>query len=282
MSGIDQTVMLAVSRVRMTFESPSGRPQLGWGTGFWIRTDPGQPALVTNRHNMDPRLLFDNEDLRLAKFEVELRRKEGKSFFPQTKFLQVTNLDATFHHRTADVSLLASPRFAEEDGDYGFPEIIRQSDLADQPFFADKVAAMDIASFIGFPGKRGRGWWDQLWNMPIARVAYIASWPTIPFTHHDLKTTDVTLVSGFSFSGSSGSPVILHQKGIRTAPGFDNPAYVGPRVIGIMSGHWNEPSHEPEMLRHTGLSYFTRSTAILQLLLPQDGAKPDPPHASAS
>jgi hypothetical protein len=269
--------MLAVNRIQVEFDGKTGQRERCYGTGFWLKLSGDRFAVVTNRHVLEPRLW------RLGAVRVQLRRQTGaSSFVAETKFFEVENLPERIMHETADVCVLTSPRFSADTSGYGFAEVIRAEDLADQAFLWEKAAPMDIASFIGFPGKSGSGWWDQQWNMAIARVAYLASWPGIPFSHHELKTSDVTLVSGLSFSGSSGSPVILHQKGIKTGPGLDNPAYVEPRLIGIMSGHWDERCNEPEMLRHTGLSYFTRSTAIRELLGLQDGTGSTPSQASDS
>lgn len=124
---------------------------------------------------------------------------------------------------------------------------------------------MDLISFLGFPGSGASHWWDQTWHTPIARQAGIASWPHIPFCNSEIKTSDVTLVSGLSFSGSSGSLVLLHEKGIPPGDILD-PMYAPPTILGIMSGHWWEPSAEPTMFHHSGLSYYTRSTSILELL----------------
>jgi hypothetical protein len=125
---------------------------------------------------------------------------------------------------------------------------------------------MDAASFIGFAGNKDSQWWDQLWRLGIARTVNIASVPGIPFTHADLKTSDVTLVAGLSFSGSSGSVVILHEKSLKVGDGLVNPHYVPPKVIGIMSGHWWDIGAEPGLFLHSGISYFTRSSSVLSLL----------------
>lgn len=82
----------------------------------------------------------------------------------------------------------------------------------------------------------------------------------------------VYIVSGLSFQGSSGSPVFLHLSGIKiqssngiSVTGATDTLRVQ-KIIGIMSGHWREQSDTPSMFKHSGLSYYTRSTAILDLL----------------
>jgi len=121
--------------------------------------------------------------------------------------------------------------------------------------------------FIGYPGLRGQPWWDQAAELPIARVATLASIPAIEFRNEAVKTAEVLLVSGLSFSGSSGSPVFNKRKGIFPGGDVHDPSYVPSKIIGIMSGHfWENPDASPDMFRHSGLSYMTKATAITALI----------------
>lgn len=86
----------------------------------------------------------------------------------------------------------------------------------------------------------------------------------MPFTNPAIQSGNVCLVSGLSFSGSSGSPVLLHQKGI---PSVRDHHFVPPKIMGIMYGHWWEVSETPEMLRHSELPYFTRADSVTSLLM---------------
>jgi hypothetical protein len=155
--------------------------------------------------------------------------------------------------------------------------------VADQGFLAEKAPVMDLASFIGFPGRHGVPWWNQGANLPIAWLCSLASDPGRPFANDSITTADVALVSGLSFSGSSGGPTILHEKGIRVGAGLTDGNHIPPKLIGIMSGHLDNEDPEQEMLRHTCLSYFTRSTSILELVRSGRSAKrPDSARACSS
>ncbi len=109
-------------------------------------------------------------------------------------------------------------------------------------------------------------------QLPIARIAYIANESSKPYNNSAIKTSDVTLVSGLSFGGSSGSPVILMPKGIGIPTSFS--PHVIPKIIGIMSGHARDilldpripENSSPLLSAYSGLSYYTRSTSILELL----------------
>jgi hypothetical protein len=122
------------------------------------------------------------------------------------------------------------------------------------------VSPLDNISFIGFPGE---DWEDRILKLPIARSAVIASLPHLSHSNDKMKTTDVTLATGFSFGGSSGSPVILNQKSFPVGAHLINPNYVPSKLIGIMSGHWNDAEKRDE---HKGISYYTRSTSLLSLI----------------
>jgi hypothetical protein len=149
---------------------------------------------------------------------------------------------------------------------------------ADQ-FEFHHVTLLDSVFFVGYPrsSKDEVPWWDTAWNLPIARDATIASVPELPFTNPKIRMADVLLVSGLSLQGSSGSPVFTRQEqdvvvtnefehhgGGAERPERTRVRDVEPILIGIMSGHLPDPEAGP--LKHSGLSYLTRSTTILDLI----------------
>ena len=83
------------------------------------------------------------------------------------------------------------------------------------------------------------------------------------------------MASGLSFEGGSGSPVFSSQRGmkINTDNGSVESGYCPQKLIGIMTGHL-QFEQEKELLdrkqelftRHSGLSYFTKFTALRELL----------------
>lgn len=267
MSGINQSVVLDVCRLGAQFADDIGNQKTISGTGFWL-LDGNDDIFVTNKHNVDPTIIFgDDTNLKLNRFEIELRLFQDNLPTSSTKFFEVINVSLCIKRApSADVAVIRNPSYSNPTDQYRHGRVLKVGDLADQRFLEDKVQIMDVASFIGFPGKGMNKWWDQAWNFGIARSVNIASLPGIPFAHSDVKTTDVTLVSGLSFSGSSGSVVILHEKSIKPGAGLANPSYVPPKILGIMSGHWPEPGPTPAMFLHSGLSYYTRSTSIINVL----------------
>jgi hypothetical protein len=178
----------------------------------------------------------------------------------------VENLKSCLHlHDSADVAILIGPSLLSDNPLLGHSTFLLE-ELATDEFLSESVNPMDVASFVGFPGRDGKPWWDKKWNLPVSRTAHIASWPRVAFTHDEIVTTDVMLVSGLSFSGSSGSPIISHEKGFRPGTGASDGSHVPAMILGIMSGHWWDEEPSSGMFFHSGLSYFTRATAIHELL----------------
>ena len=188
---------------------------------------------------------------------------------PQTRFFRIENLSDALHcSPSADCAVLVDPVMAGRDVNV-FPNgtIVKTNDLVTSQAFNDGlVQPMESAIFLGFPGTSGQHWWDDVWKMPVARQCVLASVPSIPFTNQHVPTKDTILVSGLSFSGSSGSPVFLPPRGLAPGGAIDDPDWRPGRLIGLMSGHFWESDATPDMFRHSGLSYLTRSSAIFELL----------------
>jgi hypothetical protein len=264
---MDKSILFCVNRIRAVFRDHIGNSKAISGTGFWVEVGTHR-HFVTNRHNVDPTLRLGAETLfRLNEVSIELRVEEPPGTLHEvTRFAEVDNwAQALRVHETADVAVLLSPVFAS-----GAPTGIRQftsSLLATNNLFKNTLQVTDAASFIGFPGRSGEQWWDERWNLPISRSVHLASWPEQPFTNRLIKTSDTHLVTGFSFSGSSGSPVLCHERGIQITGAVTarSSNYCAPHIVGIMSGHWEEPGLN-NMFHHSGLSYLTRSTSIRELL----------------
>lgn len=258
-SGIHPGAALAVSRIVADMRDNFGQVRTGAGTGFWL-LDGKDEYFITNRHNVDPVLRFGaGTQYRLEMVRVLLRRNQGiDEWLPETEFAHVVNLEKSLHcHPTADVALLKNPEHASIFGHSNFT----MEELATDDFFRNVLQPMDVASFLGYPGEGRSEWWDTFWNVAIARTVYISSWPAIPFQNPGIKTSDVILVNGLSFSGSSGSPVLSHRR-----PQPVGAPFGPPRILGIMSGHWWDNPDDYPMFRHSGLSYFTRATAIREVI----------------
>jgi hypothetical protein len=263
MGPLDQFSAFAVARMRGRLERAAGRPVEFSASGFWLLTPDDHVLFVTNRHNLDPALKHGSTTpFRLTAVDLQVRGAVDG----EVGFHPVTNLrTAIWCASSADCAVIADPDLSSGQA-LDVARIFREEDLAAEALFP-ALQITDGASFIGYPGLRGRPWWDQAAELPIARIATIASIPTTEYRNDAVKTTDVMLVSGLSFSGSSGSPVFNQPKGIPPGHNVEGRAYVPSKIIGIMSGHfWENPDDPPEMFRHSGLSYLTKSTAIRALI----------------
>ena len=211
MSGINQHVVYSVTRICSEFCSDLGNePIKSFGTGFFIKSQDDETIFVTNKHMLDPSLsLGATKGYSLKSIELQLRSKSNLS---HTKFIILTSYKIE-NSRDSDVSVIYDIEIPPDNNyDYISPHVFPISDLADEDFFQNTLKIVDPASFIGFAGTRSSSWWDTGNNLPIARHANIASLPQINFNNPSIKTTEVILVSGFSFQGSSGSPTFSHLK----------------------------------------------------------------------
>lgn len=280
MVGIEQNIVFGINRIKIVFADKVGNYKDGIGTGFWIGVKD-QRIFITNKHNVDPTLKFGDTELELFSIHIELRKlyiqeDESVDELSKTDFFEVKNFENSLKiSKNADCAILVAPEFELPEG-YEVFILPDRYKLADDNFLRMHVHLMDPVSFIGFPGSKGKDlWYDTEWNLPIARNASIASFTWKSFRNDSIKTEDVILVSGLSFNGSSGSPVFLHQKGIdpsligRNDPYLSNVPdfpYVPPSIIGIMSGHFIDIDQTPAMFNHSGLSYFTTSKSIWELI----------------
>ena len=263
---ISKAVALKVTRIRTTFTDDIGNtPRTGTGTAFWLKTSEGVFLLLTSRHLLDPLLLSkDPEGWKLTSVEVELRWVEDEdSDNPtkgRTKFLKVSEPGKRIFMSRNDCAFLADP-FDERPEMWAHQGMshFHEADLASDEWLDEALLMLDPVFFIGFPNT----WWDQQRILPIARMAHLASMEN--FHNDGIKTDDVCLVTGLSFGGSSGSPVVSYPK--EEDLGSFGKMTIPPRLLGIMSGHFPFKDHDaPGFPLHAGLSYFTRSNSIITLI----------------
>lgn len=280
MLGYRNKLFLGVTRIQSVFADGLNPPRTGSGTGFWMRLKSGRTCFVTNRHNIDPTVKFPNEpNLRLESASIELRQNSGANdvepiYNFQTRYFELAEEgNEIIALDNADCAVIL-PKFKESTEGFSFCAAFAEEDLADEDFLKKTLRPVADVFFIGFAGRsadsvtgrQSSSWWDTKWNLPIARSAVIASVPFLDFNNSGIKTKDVLLVSGMSFSGSSGSPVISKEVGFLAKPPIKCGNHVPEKVIGIMSGHWWAEADYPEIFKHSGLSYFTCSSSILHLI----------------
>ncbi len=159
--------------------------------------------------------------------------------------------------------------------EYGIATLSASQWLADEEFFVKRSRITADISFLGYP----MNLCDDQWILPIARHAIIASIPEIDFSYKDISFKKIVLVSGLSFEGGSGSPVFSSLRGTRIncdIGAAESDDYCPQKLLGIMSGHLQLPTEEKligreaAFTKHTGLSYFTKSSALLEIIKLQE------------
>jgi hypothetical protein len=263
MSDVPEWVVYAITRVRSRFASEINAPRTGEGTAFVVDCG-GWNALVTNRHVVDLSYRLNSTEWTLDRLDIQFRHADGDSHAPEVDFVSL-NLERSKFAYSPDADVVAIGMSFDADNDLTSAGI-HIDNLADDEFLRERAKMMDLASFIGFAGSKSVRWWDERWSTPIARIASLASTPSRPFYNSKIKSADVGLVSGLSFAGSSGSPLFVHAKG-QANMSVANASYQAPKLIGVMSGHWElDNTTSAELFPHSGLSYYTRATSIRDVI----------------
>jgi len=206
MSGIAPSVVFHVNQIEVSFKDDIGNDKQIQGTGFWIDKN-GRHYFVTNAHNIEPRMkLGPDTKFRLAKLKIRLRVQMCGQWLQQTTLCEVDiGHSHVCGHPTADVAVLENITFIEREPSVTY-SCFKFEDLATQAFLENSLNPMDIASFIGFPGKTGIVWYDELWNLPIARTVNVASYPKIGFTNSSIPTQMLCWFLGCHFPAPAEAP----------------------------------------------------------------------------
>lgn len=258
-----------VQKINTTFIDDLGNMKTGSGTGFWLVTSQSHRYLfVTNKHNIVPEL-HNFTNFKLHSIQIKYRHYHPE--MNNLPYLTTFDLDASSWEQYYDTSI-SSPDIAiiEMPQDIQIPNpitphghpFIEEKHLADQSFIQNHLFFGDSCHFTGFPSHERTA---PKYDLPISRNCTISSLPFIDYYEENpkgIKTTNICLVNGLSFSGSSGSIICSYPKGVKVAPPLTGGNYIEPRIIGVMSGHWNEQ----ESKYHSGLSYFTKSTTIIDII----------------
>lgn len=244
---------LCVCFIEMSFADEIGNATPPFsGTAFWIMHND-KILLVTNRHNIDVTMHPSHKNKKLIKFRILMRQNvNGSQILPQWVDINLENIDGSVHQE-ADVAILN----IKDISTAGNITCLSSEDIADENYFREEVRFLDPIFFIGYP----QDWYDTTRMLPIARIGHIASNPNMAYSNKKIKISqNTTLVTGLSFGGNSGSIVIAPEDGLEGIT-TNNSKHRPAKCLGIMSGHLQE-----EKLLHSGLSYFTRSSAIHEVL----------------
>jgi len=108
----------------------------------------------------------------------------------------------------------------------------------------------DLICYSGFPNQH-----DKLGGRPIIRSGHIASDPQYDYSWDDRYRGKCIAYEGFSSEGASGSPIFAPPRGMH---GILNSRHG--YLVGVNAGHI------PNTTGHSGISYFYKSTVILEII----------------
>lgn len=241
--------------IQVAFSSVDGSRKEGKATGFVVSTKENMPVVITNRHVID--LDYRQKDARYKDYSLQQLRIKGRrtddsvytfDLNPKTEILYDS------HYENDVVAII--PRVLEAEPEQfakGIHWHFGIEHLATEDLFQNLLYAYDDVAFSGFPAQ-----YDRLADRPIMRSGKIASDPKFDYSWSDQFEGSCVAYEAFSSEGASGSPVFAPPRGLANIPNSRN-GY----LVGINAGH--VPDHQM-FGTHSGISYFYKSTVILNIL----------------
>lgn len=225
-----------------------GTVKSGVASGFILEVTPKMPWLVTNRHVIDldyGQPVAKYKDFALTKFHVTGRRSDDTTYTSRIH----PNAKPYFHEDEENDVVLIEPR-VYLDGPDSWHWHFGMEHLANEEIFKS-IRPFDLVCCSGFPDQH-----DKLGGRPIVRSGHIASDPKFSYSWDQNPHGQCVAYEGFSFSGASGSPVFAPPRGAHGIPDSRH-GY----LVGVNAGH--VPNHPHG---HSGVSYFYKSTVILEII----------------
>ncbi|MDF1756353.1 MAG: trypsin-like peptidase domain-containing protein [Verrucomicrobiales bacterium] len=240
-------------RINTGFECHNGTTNRD-GTGFLVENDePKIPLIITNRHVVD--LEFRTKSQKylgylLSSMSITGRRPDDSEYTFNLHF----PADILFHSNPEnDVAIIIPRMWADDPKETmkGFHYHFGLNHLATGDVYKS-IKPFDLICYTGFPDQH-----DKFGNRPILRSGRIASDPVFDYSWDKKSHGSCVAYEGFSYGGSSGSPVFAPSRGMAEIPNSRH-GY----LIGVNAGHLSEYKSGG----HSGISYFYKSTVILEIL----------------
>lgn len=259
--GLGKDFLYTAYRLQPIFADDIGNSRSVSGTGFFVMNKRGELCLVTNKHVLDP--TFPRYPAswppNLTLHSIRVTGKANAAGMPDVEIDHVITGDFRCSVEN-DVAVGVNVKFVSGTGPLVIDYFIPYSLIADKHEYATSISACDLVAFPGYPE-----WHDSLSRRPIFRSGTIASDPRYDYSFGGQAKGSCVAYEAFSFGGSSGSPVFAFQKGFPLGPGLSISGYKTARLIGVNAGHFHT-SEEKAKGQHSGISYFYKSTAILELI----------------
>lgn len=247
------------------------KPRSVSATGFVIKSKGENLCFLTNRHVVDCAYIdsalvgWRRSSITAA---LHLAPIGSAGSLPRLVGTIAIDPDQVRYHsdQTIDLAGFKFPRrvHCAEDlpVDVEFPFFLSNELIVDAARFEDAVQVGEVVAFPGYPE-----WYDKNGDRPVLRTGTIVSDPRSDFRMKPGPPergdgNSQIAFEAFSYSGNSGSPVFVMQRGMRDGEGIiHNGIYHPFLLVGINAGHVNSDSGN-----HSGLSYMYKSTAILDFL----------------
>lgn len=267
--GLTHEIIYAAARLTTVFEGRDGTQIPRQGTCFGVACPNEKLALVTNRHLVDLHYPEYQKKYCLYKLKhliCDTRGRDINNNTPGTTkrfIMSMLKNKVDFDDNDAnDVAVIFNAQLENEDGtvnccwDYCF----KIEDLATEDEIRSDLHPFDFLAFTGFPAG-----YDKTDLKPIIRGGTVASDPRFSYQFNEKDKGEIVLYEGFSFGGSSGSPVVAIPKvpPINVDP---HPSHKFRRflMVGINAGHTTEDGGI--LSQHAGLSYFVKSSVIRRII----------------
>lgn len=233
------------------------------GTAFFVQNQEGYICLVTNRHLLDLgycESAATSVGAQLVRVRVEGFSASGgdPNQLPRERMvMEIVPMAGPTFAADYDEDVACLKRLGVLEGRKDRVDFcVDHTQLADDAWIEANLSVCDFVVYPGFPP-----WHDRFENRPILRTGTIASDPRTNYSHETTPKGRRVAYEGFSFGGSSGSPVFATQKGFQGRGGIVVTVFREARLVGINAGHL-----PTERLEHSGVSYFIKSSAILDLV----------------
>lgn len=268
--GLTNQFLYTAHKISVVFRDHIGNTKTGSGTCFVVVNKFGKPVLVTNRHMLDIQYGKKNsafEEYKLVKITLSGKRSSSQDKYPlgDAKW-ELDDKNIVFSKNEKNDIACIKNLTASNPSNISY--YLTRDLLATKEDFENNLNACDFLAFPGFPE-----WHDKRDNRPIMRTGTISSDPRFPYFY---SKGDGSFIDGecvayeaFSYSGSSGSPVFAVQKGPQPGVGISFPGFRRLMCVGINAGHINVKKSEGDPKNegvHSGISYFYKSSAILDLI----------------
>jgi len=263
--GLTHEAIYAAARTVAVFDGRNGDVKEISGTSFVLAVE-GKTILVTNRHMVD--LNFGRTDGKYIGFtlrhlicDVRARNTtDGNPGESRSYVVPISHNEVLYDSNPLnDVAIIYDVQSGNLNGseDRRWEYCFEFSDVATEEELRTELQPFDVLAFPGFPEG-----FDKRGLRAIIRGGTVACDPRYEYSFESQDKGDILLFEGFSFGGSSGSPVIAVPK-VPPMNVDHHPANRFRRlmVVGVNAGHISAATGQ-----HAGLSYFVRSSVIRRII----------------